>query len=89
LLAGAYRRSLEVACENGITSIAFPAISTGVFGYPVYEAAPIALRTICDFTTGDHRLTLIRLVLYSADTAAVFVDALTRLVEARDDLSVC
>ena len=42
-LASAHRRSLEVAVENGLRTVAFPAISTGVYGYPVNEAARIAL----------------------------------------------
>ena len=45
LLANCYRRCLEVARDNGIKSIAFPAISTGIYGYPVKEAAEIAVRT--------------------------------------------
>ena len=48
LLANCYRRSLEVARDNGVRSIAFPAISTGVYGYPVKEAAEIAVRTVRD-----------------------------------------
>ena len=45
LLESAYRSSLELASENGLRSIAFPAISCGVYGYPLEEAAPIALET--------------------------------------------
>ncbi len=55
LLASAYWRSLEVAAQKGIKTIAFPAISTGVYGYPVQDAARIALDTVCDFLQ-DHDL---------------------------------
>src|SRR5690606_31172237 len=49
LLASAYRRSMEIAAEHHLNSIAFPAISTGAYGYPAQEAASIALQTVCEF----------------------------------------
>jgi O-acetyl-ADP-ribose deacetylase (regulator of RNase III) len=49
LLAAAYRNSLELALENGVRSIAFPAISTGVYGYPKAEAAEVSERAVEDF----------------------------------------
>ncbi|HUU03700.1 MAG TPA: O-acetyl-ADP-ribose deacetylase [Myxococcota bacterium] len=53
-LASCYRRCLEVAQENGVTSIAFPAISTGVYGYPIEEATEIAVSTVRDFLKGSE-----------------------------------
>ena len=50
LLASCYRRSLEIAAEKRLTTIAFPAISTGVYGFPIELAAPIAFRTVREFT---------------------------------------
>jgi O-acetyl-ADP-ribose deacetylase (regulator of RNase III) len=64
LLANCYRNSLALAEENEIDSIAFPAISTGVFGYPVEEAAEVALRTVVEETERLEHVRLIRFVLY-------------------------
>ncbi len=49
LLAGCYRNSLELAAAHGIRSVAFPSISTGVYGYPVKEAAKVAVKTVKDY----------------------------------------
>lgn len=83
LLAGAYRESLRLAVEYGCDSVAFPAISTGVYGYPLAEAAEVALRTIRAFLTHHPDLT-VRLVLHGAGTLNVFRPALDR-PEARRD----
>ena len=57
VLASCYRRSLELAVDQGLASIAFPAISTGVYGYPREEAAEIAVETVAAFlTAAPHRL---------------------------------
>jgi O-acetyl-ADP-ribose deacetylase len=64
LLASCYRNALALAEENGIDSIAFPAISTGVFGYPVEEAAEVALRAVVEETERLEHVRLIRFVLF-------------------------
>lgn len=71
LLASAYRRSLQLAVEHHLTSVAFPAISTGVYGYPREEAARIALETMSDFIKTHAALKLVRMVLFDDKTLAV------------------
>lgn len=66
LLAGCYRNSLALAEENGIESIAFPAISTGIFGYPVEAAASVALGAVRDEADSLDIVRLVRFVLHSA-----------------------
>lgn len=79
LLASCYRRSLEVALENDVKSIAFPAISCGVYGYPHGDAASLAVKTVWDFLQERQGLTLVRFVLFGSDIYNVFNDALARL----------
>src|SRR5215210_3954157 len=64
LLARCYRNSLRLAGESGVESIAFPAISTGIFGYPVDEAARVALETVLQESGSLERVCLVRFVLY-------------------------
>ena len=82
LLASAYRRSLEVAREHGIRSIAFPSISTGAYRFPIAEAAPIALETVARFAA-DHpgAMDVIRFVLFSEVDLGVYREALAALPE--------
>ncbi len=68
-LASCYRRSLEVAGELGATAIAFPAISTGIFGYPPDLAADVAIATI---TSTPTSLDLVRLVAFDGATRALY-----------------
>ena len=76
LLASAYRRSLEEAVEIGAQSIAFPAISTGVYGYPKDEAAKIAVATISTFLDAHPQIEEVRLVCFSKDSALAHERAL-------------
>lgn len=76
LLASAYRRSLEVAREHGLKSIAFPSISTGAYGYPLAEAAPIALRTVIEFLKENQEIKLVRFVLFDQKTLQAYEEAL-------------
>ncbi|MFC1687017.1 O-acetyl-ADP-ribose deacetylase [Patescibacteria group bacterium] len=72
LLANCYRNSLELAIRNGIKSIAFPAISTGVYGYPKDKAAEIAIKTIKELLKTNNKLEEIRFVVFSDETQRVY-----------------
>ena len=67
LLGSAYRRSLEVASEHGLRSIAFPSISTGAYRYPVAEAASVAITTVREYLATHDEIALVRFVLFSSD----------------------
>lgn len=79
LLAGAYRRSLELAVENDCRSIAFPALSTGAYRYPLDRAARIALSTAIDFLSNHARPALVRFVLFDTGAYGAFAAALEEL----------
>jgi O-acetyl-ADP-ribose deacetylase (regulator of RNase III) len=66
LLAACYRNALALADERGLVSVAFPAISTGAFGYPVDAAAEVALRTVVEAAPGLRRVRRVRFVLCGA-----------------------
>ncbi|HIE43944.1 MAG TPA: O-acetyl-ADP-ribose deacetylase [Candidatus Omnitrophica bacterium] len=71
-LASCYRRSLEVARENNIRTIAFPSISTGAYGYPIKEAANVALKTILEEIEQKDEMDLVRMVLFSPQDFEVY-----------------
>ncbi|SFT63529.1 O-acetyl-ADP-ribose deacetylase (regulator of RNase III), contains Macro domain [Selenomonas sp. GACV-9] len=73
LLADCYRHSLALAMEHGIHSVAFPSISTGVYSYPVQQAAAIAVRTVREFVAGHPQaFAEILWVLFDARTKLVY-----------------
>jgi O-acetyl-ADP-ribose deacetylase (regulator of RNase III) len=79
LLASAYRSCLRLCDELEARSVAFPAISLGIYGYPHEEGARIALRTVADHLRGETTVELARFVLYSESTYRVFAKALSEL----------
>jgi O-acetyl-ADP-ribose deacetylase len=74
LLARCHVSSLRIADELGARTVAFPAISTGIYGYPLEEAATVAIRTVRDGSTHVER---VRFVLFGADAFTAFEDAMT------------
>jgi O-acetyl-ADP-ribose deacetylase (regulator of RNase III) len=79
LLAGAYRRCLELAIENGCRSIAFPSLSTGAYGYPIDQAADVALTAALEFLRAKGQPQLVRFVLFGAGAYGAFCAALERI----------
>ncbi len=79
LLSSAYRKSLELCTQNNISSIAFPSISTGIYGYPVEEASRIALKTVMDYLKDHPEIKLVRFVLFDSRTLSVYQEALREL----------
>jgi O-acetyl-ADP-ribose deacetylase (regulator of RNase III) len=87
-LASAVRASLNLAEKNGLHSIAFPAISTGVFGYPLEGCADVMLRVILDYTFEDlHHLERIVVCLYDERAFAIFAAELQRKLQELSDES--
>jgi O-acetyl-ADP-ribose deacetylase (regulator of RNase III) len=79
LLASCYRRSLQLAVENGVRSIAFPAISCGIFGYPIEQAALIAVQEVRDFLAADNTLEVVYLTCLGEDIYSAYQWALNEL----------
>ncbi|CDX31038.1 conserved hypothetical protein [Mesorhizobium sp. ORS 3359] len=75
LLASCYRRSLAIASDQGFLTIAFPAISTGIYGYPKVEATGIAVDTVIDFLQQDPLLETITFCCFDDQTAELYRQA--------------
>jgi O-acetyl-ADP-ribose deacetylase (regulator of RNase III) len=73
LLANCYHNSLTLAVEKNLSSVAFPSISTGVYGYPRAEAAEVSSRTIENFLATDRQLKEVRLVFFRDEDAEIFL----------------
>lgn len=79
LLASCYRSSLELAEKYDIRTISFPALSTGIFGYPARDAAKVALSTIIDYLKTSSVITLVRMVLYDEASLKIHETVLKEL----------
>ena len=79
LLASAVRAALRMADEHGLKSVALPAISTGIFGYPMEEAAEVMLRTAIEVLEGETGLERVVFCLYGQSAYRVFEETLERL----------
>ncbi len=78
LLRGCYINSLRLAVEHNIKTIAFPSISTGAYGYPIREAAPIAIKTTIDFLRDDNNITKVIFALFSQTDFDIYKEVLSR-----------
>jgi len=82
LLASAYSTSLELCLKHKIRSISFPSISTGIYGYLLTQAAPIAVKTVAQFLKSHPEIERVRFVLFDEKTLAAYQAA---LAEYRED----
>jgi O-acetyl-ADP-ribose deacetylase (regulator of RNase III) len=73
LLAACYKNSLRLAANHSLSSIAFPAISTGVFGYPRHEAAAVSSQAVMEFLADDEIVKEVRLIFFKRDDADAFL----------------
>jgi O-acetyl-ADP-ribose deacetylase (regulator of RNase III) len=80
LLANVHQHALQLASEHDIASVAFPAISTGAYGYPMEEAAPIALATVSNYLRQHPEITLVRFVLFGQRAYGAYEAALKTLI---------
>lgn len=79
LLAACYTHALDLAEEHALEAIAFPALSTGAFGYPMADAATVALSTVLNRLPDLESVRLVRFVLYDDDALRTHEEVLTRL----------
>ncbi len=82
ILANAHRESLQLADRHSLTSLSFPAISTGAFGYPVIEAAPIAISATLRALAGASHVTRCRIVLFDVSIVSTYARAAEKLLHS-------
>lgn len=79
LLTGCYRNSLKLAVENSVHTLAFPAISCGVYGYPIEEACKIAVDTTCSFLKNNQSIEKVTFLLFSLGNLTVYEEYMRSL----------
>jgi O-acetyl-ADP-ribose deacetylase (regulator of RNase III) len=83
ILASAYRESLKLASDNNLSSVSFPSISTGAYGYPVEPAARIALSTVAVFLSKASSIKEVVFVLYDSRTLDAYALAIRDIIEGK------
>lgn len=83
LLASCYRNAVRLAEEHQLASVAFPAISTGAFGYPMPQAAQVAIGTLVEMAPRLRSVTHVRLVFFDRSALPLHEDVLARLADSR------
>jgi O-acetyl-ADP-ribose deacetylase len=81
ILKSCYEESIRIADEHDVRSIAFPSISTGAFGYPIDEAAPIAIETAVQYLNSSQNVNHVRFVLFDTYTLKAYVRAVEKLIK--------
>ncbi|MGQ9543824.1 MAG: O-acetyl-ADP-ribose deacetylase [Candidatus Bathyarchaeia archaeon] len=84
LLAEAYRNSLELALKNGLKRVSFPSISTGAYGYPISEAARIAIMTVKEFLEEKNFIEEVNFVLFTAADLKVYEEAMIEIFDRHE-----
>jgi O-acetyl-ADP-ribose deacetylase (regulator of RNase III) len=87
ILASCYRESLRMADEHQIASVSFPAISTGAYGYPVEQAAKVAVKAVADALPVATQVKLVRFVLFDTSDCATYVRAAEKLSRQQPAIS--
>lgn len=80
LLAACYRNSLNQAVQHDCRTVAFPAISTGAYGYPIEEASKVAVETVRDWVQEHNEVEEVRFILFTEDDAAMYEEAAEQLL---------
>jgi len=86
-LASCYRTSIQIADDHGIESLSFPSISTGAYGYPVSEAAEVALAATVESLRSAQHVRSVRFVLFDSGTLQAYTSAAERLQQSDPELS--